>query len=144
VLPVSVQKGGATRCPSLQVKAPSHPEEGAALAPSLVPGWARAIRVRGMLGPQCQQGPKMATCPSPDESLARLHKAGWSVGDACFLTARGMVWKVTGASGETRIKPDGATQAHAWHRACQQAEALGMLGSAGLLTEKPKRPSEEN
>jgi hypothetical protein len=30
--------------------------------------------------------------------------------------------------GENALRTQGQTQAEAWHRACQQAEALGMLG----------------
>jgi hypothetical protein len=62
--------------------------------------------------------------PSPDESLRRLHAAGWSVGETG--TASG--WVVSGQNGENVIEARGATQSEAWHRACEQAEALGMLG----------------
>jgi hypothetical protein len=63
-----------------------------------------------------------------DESLARLHRGGWSVGDVRLLTAAGAVWFVSGANGENRIAACGRTQAEAWHRASEQARAVGMLG----------------
>jgi len=72
----------------------------------------------------------MATTPTfltSDTSFARLHAAGWSVGDVRVLTAAGAVWLVTGANGENVIEALAPTQTEAWHRACQQAEALGML-----------------
>jgi hypothetical protein len=62
--------------------------------------------------------------PSPDESLARLHAAGWTVGEAVF----GDTWLVSGSNGENLVLAEGRTQSEAWHRACQQAEAVGMLG----------------
>jgi hypothetical protein len=64
---------------------------------------------------------------SPDESLARLHRAGWSVGDVRLLTAEGAVWWVSGTNGENALSARGRTQAKAWHHACLQARALGML-----------------
>jgi hypothetical protein len=36
------------------------------------------------------------TYPPVDESRDRLHRAGWSLGEACF----GAVWQVDGANGE--------------------------------------------
>jgi hypothetical protein len=65
--------------------------------------------------------------PTSDESFARLKRAGWSVGDVLILTPTGAAWLVTGANGENVLESRGATQAEAWHQACQQAEALGML-----------------
>jgi len=65
--------------------------------------------------------------PSSDDSFARLNRAGWSVGDVRVITASGPAWVVTGANGENVIEARAPTQTEAWHRACQQAEALGML-----------------
>jgi len=62
-----------------------------------------------------------------DESFTRLKRAGWSVGDVRILTPAGPIWLVTGANGENVIEACGETQAEAWHRACEQGEALGML-----------------
>ena len=69
----------------------------------------------------------MVTYPTVDESFDRLHRAGWSVGDVRVLTAEGPAWLVSGKNGENEVRARGATQAEAWHRACQQAEAAGML-----------------
>ena len=66
--------------------------------------------------------------PTVEQSFARLHRAGWSVGDVRILTVKGLRWLVTGTNGENAVSARGATQAEAWHRACQQAEAAGMLG----------------
>lgn len=65
----------------------------------------------------------MTTYRHPDDSFARLHAAGWSIGDVA--TASG--WVVSGTNGENRVHAEGRAQAEAWHRACQQAESLGML-----------------
>jgi hypothetical protein len=63
------------------------------------------------------------------EHLAELHRAGWSVGDAAFVTdAGGLVWVVSGHNGENPIRAEGLTPAVAWRAACDQARALGMLG----------------
>jgi hypothetical protein len=69
----------------------------------------------------------MASFPTVDESFARLHRAGWSVGDVRILTVEGPAWLVSGHNGENAVSARGATQSVAWHRACQQAEAAGML-----------------
>ena len=69
----------------------------------------------------------VVTYATVDESFARLHRAGWSVGDVRVLTVAGPSWLVSGTNGENEVRARGATQAEAWHRACQQAEAAGML-----------------
>jgi hypothetical protein len=58
--------------------------------------------------------------PSPDESLSRLRRAGWSVSE----TATAGAWIVSGHNGENMINARGKTQAEAWHRAVEQAEAV--------------------
>jgi hypothetical protein len=65
----------------------------------------------------------MSHFSSFDESLDRLHRAGWSVGEI----ATGTTWLVSGTNDENRIEAEGRTQSEAWYRACQQAETLGML-----------------
>jgi hypothetical protein len=55
----------------------------------------------------------MTTFPTVDSSRTRLHQAGWSIGEIATATR----WIITGA-----------TQAEAWHRAVEQAEAVGMAG----------------
>jgi hypothetical protein len=62
--------------------------------------------------------------PTVDESFARLHRAGWSIGEKGGTTG----WMVTGDNGENVIFTRGASQAEAWHRAIEQAEAVGMIG----------------
>ncbi len=70
----------------------------------------------------------MSGYPTSDESFARRHCAGWSVGEAAVLTASGRrVWVVSGVNGENAIEARGASQAEAWHRACEQAAAVGLL-----------------
>jgi hypothetical protein len=70
----------------------------------------------------------MYTFPTVDACHRRLHRAGWSVGDFATLDAGGReVWRVSGRNGENVIEATGANQAEAWHRACRQAESLGML-----------------
>ena len=72
----------------------------------------------------------MDTNPTVDESRRRLHRAGWTVGECAVLGAGGReVWRVSRRNGENFIEAAGATQAEAWHRACQQAESPGLLGS---------------
>ena len=58
-----------------------------------------------------------------NECRARLHAAGWSLGEAA-----GRRWLVSGTNGENVLLAAGDTQAEAWHRACEQAAAVGMLG----------------
>jgi hypothetical protein len=60
----------------------------------------------------------------PDESRERLHRAGWSIGETATATS----WIVTGVNGENGIQAQGASQAEAWHRAVEQAAAVGMAG----------------
>jgi hypothetical protein len=64
-----------------------------------------------------------------DAALARLHRAGWSVGDAAFHDgAGGLSWLVWGSNGENLIRAEGATRDEAWGRAIGQARWLGTLG----------------
>jgi hypothetical protein len=63
-----------------------------------------------------------AVYPSVDESFARLHRAGWSIGEAATESA----WIVSGTNGENAIRAEATSQAEAWHRAVEQAEAVGM------------------
>jgi hypothetical protein len=61
----------------------------------------------------------MAPHPTADESSARLHRAGWSVGEVRVLTAVGPRWLVSGTNGE-----NASTAGE--RRAVRQAPALGM------------------
>src|SRR6202035_4582523 len=67
------------------------------------------------------------TNPSVDESLDRLRRAGWSVGDAAFGPDDALTWLVTGNNGENVLKAEGRTRAEAYWRACVQAREVGML-----------------
>jgi hypothetical protein len=69
------------------------------------------------------------TYPAVDESRARLHAGGWSVGEVG--TADG--WLVSGTNGENAVSARGQTQAEAWHRACEQAAAVGMLAPPAVF-----------
>jgi hypothetical protein len=68
------------------------------------------------------------TYDTVDESCARLHAAGWSVGDVG--TAGG--WFVSGTNGQNGLKAGGRTQAEAWHRAGEQAATVGMLATRNV------------
>jgi len=65
--------------------------------------------------------------PTVDESLDRLHRAGWSIGDTAFGVETALVWLVSGSNGENRIEARGASRAEAYWRACCQAREVGML-----------------
>ena len=69
----------------------------------------------------------MPTFPTVDESLDRLRRAGWSVGDTAFGPPHARVWQVTGTNGENAVVAYGRFQAAAWWGACEQARAVGML-----------------
>jgi hypothetical protein len=66
----------------------------------------------------------MTTLPSVDSCRRRLHLAGWSIGDAGLA---GPVWLVCGSRGEHLLHAEGRTQAEAWYRARQLAEAVELL-----------------
>jgi hypothetical protein len=61
--------------------------------------------------------------PTIDDCLDRLHRAGWRVGHAAF----GATWQVDGSNGENVLIARGATLEEAYHLACVQARAVGML-----------------
>src|SRR5262249_19591863 len=46
--------------------------------------------------------------PSGNDSSARLHRAGWSVGDAAVFGAAGKRWLVSGVNGENVVEAEGA------------------------------------
>jgi hypothetical protein len=66
--------------------------------------------------------------PSAEESLTRLHRAGWSVNCTRFLSAHGPIWIVSGYNGENQVLTASATRDEAWWHACIQARSVGMLG----------------
>jgi hypothetical protein len=66
--------------------------------------------------------------PTVDESRRRLHRAGWSVGEFAAVDTEGrQTWRVSGRNGANAVEAAGDTKPEAWHRACWQAQALGML-----------------
>jgi hypothetical protein len=69
--------------------------------------------------------------PTVGESFTRLQRAGWSVCDVRVLTTQGPTWLGSGHNGENAFSARGVTQAEAWHKACQQLEAVGMLRGQG-------------
>ena len=69
----------------------------------------------------------MTTYPAVDESLDRLRRAGWSVGDTAFGPEHALVWYVSGSNGENLIDAHGGSRAEAYWRACLQAREFGML-----------------
>ena len=80
-------------------------------------------RLRQILGDSADQ-PR-----DSDEALARLHRAGWSIGDVAFHDGAGrLLWIVSGSNGENLIRAEGATRADAWIHAVEQARTTGMLG----------------
>ena len=66
--------------------------------------------------------------PTAEESLHRLRRAGWSMGEAGFSGPAGRyVHQVDGRKGDHQIVGRGAAPAEAWWRAVEQAEASGPL-----------------
>jgi hypothetical protein len=78
--------------------------------------------------------PVSAGYDSSDDPLALLHRSGWSIGDTAFHGSDGLVWVVTGSNGENLIRAEGVTRAEAWHRAVEQAAAVGMLRRRTIRT----------
>jgi hypothetical protein len=74
-----------------------------------------------------------------DDSFARLHAAGWTVGDVAVHGESGLVWLMPGTNGENRIEARGASQDEAWHNAVLQAEAVGMAGQFHGGARKPRQ-----
>jgi hypothetical protein len=63
---------------------------------------------------------------TPDEAFARLHAAGWSVGE----TGGAGSWLVCGTNGENQIVALGGPRRRRGTGACLQAVAVGMLAKA--------------
>ena len=61
------------------------------------------------------------------EIVRALKRSGWSVGDVASDAPRGRVWIVSGTNGENRIVAEGKAELQAWHKATEQARAVGML-----------------
>ena len=66
-----------------------------------------------------------STAPfSTDGAYQRLHSAGWSVGDVCFLESGWRVWTVFCHRGEQQIVAQAASQLDAWVRASMMAASM--------------------
>jgi hypothetical protein len=61
------------------------------------------------------------------DSIDRLHRSGWSVGETAWTTESGVVWVVDGRNGENRIQAESTSQREAWRLAITQAREVGML-----------------
>ena len=70
--------------------------------------------------------------PSAEESLTRLHRAGWSVVCTAFTGAVGRVWIVSGYNGENQVLTAASDRDEAWWQACLQARSVGMLARPPL------------
>jgi hypothetical protein len=81
---------------------------------------------------------------SSDDSFALLHRSGWTIGDPAFGDGNDLVWLVTGSNGENLIRGEGATGAEAWHRAVEQAAAVGMLSRRPGMARPRQGPGSEN
>jgi hypothetical protein len=68
------------------------------------------------------KGPPMDRYPTSDESVARLHRAGWSVGELAVIGAAARVWIVSGSCGENQVDAHGRTQGEAWDVAWEMFE----------------------
>ncbi len=66
--------------------------------------------------------------PCAEESLSRLHSAGWTVTCTEFPAWNGPVWIVSGYNGENQVLAGSSTRDEAWWMACLQARSVGMLG----------------
>lgn len=77
--------------------------------------------------PQIEYDPSF---PAAEESLVRLHEAGWNVTCTAFQGSDGAVWIVSGYNGENQVLTASANRDEAWWHACIQARAAGMLGHA--------------
>jgi len=65
--------------------------------------------------------------PEAEESVIRLHDAGWSVVCSRFKGPTGPVWIVSGYNGENQILTASWDRDEAWWHACLQARSAGML-----------------
>jgi hypothetical protein len=66
--------------------------------------------------------------PCSEESVVRLHRAGWTVTSTEFQGWNGPVWIVSGYNGENQVLTASPSRDEAWWMACVQARSVGMLG----------------
>jgi len=72
-----------------------------------------------------------------DLQAGRAMYRGTPFDQSAFSGGGRLVWQVDGQNGENLIRADGASQVEAWHRAVEQAEALGMLGRSPAVQAGP-------
>ncbi len=78
--------------------------------------------------------------PPVEESIDRLHRSGWTTGEAGFTGSSGRtVWQVDGRNGENRLLVRARTQREAWWRAIESAASCAMLEGWA----RPWRPGTE-
>jgi hypothetical protein len=73
----------------------------------------------------------MVAYPSVDQSLERLNRGGWVMGDVCVNHPAGRVWVVTGQRRNHWIIAKAPSQAAAWWLAYRQARILAVQRSRG-------------
>jgi hypothetical protein len=56
-----------------------------------------------------------------DACQARLHTAGWSIGDMAVRTSEGVMWVVLAHRGDERVVAKAPSQATAWKEAARLA-----------------------
>ena len=66
--------------------------------------------------------------PDSEESLCRLHSAGWTVNCTKFESGGGLIWIVSGYNGENQVLTASHSRDRAWYEACLQARSVAMLG----------------
>jgi hypothetical protein len=69
----------------------------------------------------------MRAADTIDACQARLHAAGWSIGDMAVRTSKGMMWVVFAHRGDERVVARAQRQAAAWKEAVRLA--LGTNGA---------------
>ena len=68
-----------------------------------------------------------AEFPCAEESLIRLHRAGWTVTCTEFRGRKGPIWIVSGYNGANQVLTASPDRGEAWWMACVQARSVGML-----------------
>ncbi len=71
--------------------------------------------------------------PTSEDSLGRLHRAGWSVTCTACTGSQGSIWIVSGYNGENQVLTYAANRDEAWWMACIQARSVGMLGRPSTI-----------
>ena len=86
----------------------------------MFPTWSEVLGVVQGLGYRKQAAAREEAGAA--EMMARLHAAGWCVGDsASEAEDGGHLWVVIGRSGNHVLRAEGATQVEAWRAALGQA-----------------------